>query len=360
MTRTIKKLFMSFIFVGAMSASNGAWAVATADAPNLGAQIHENIQDAIDWGKEKAMMMADMDLKSLLSKFEIDSMYNGFANMISRTGAAMQNIQNLELMEKMAADINICGNVSYSLYAADIGCGVDDETYSKSYQKGVDRVRFTMVDENYRRFQAEKAKALVDECALMTDADIMDPTTSQMEALQYSQCFQVGKLFGTGVAESTLTAVESEAMENAIEMLVDPIPDEKRSGKMIPGTVEFNKTVLEESRNSLAKIMAMNSLQEIKSWITGVKNSEGKVLPSKMANLDKFISDKDASWEMYVGGGELESNKGSDQIAYPSQLMRMSVSIAKWSASLQLEQFKQQLRQEGLVAMQLALMAEDR
>lgn len=364
MSRKTTKILAPFALAACMglsTPSNATPAGATvADPINFGAAVHENIQMAVNWGKEKAMTLAEMDLDTVLSMMQMDSMYNGFANLISRTGAALQSIQNLEIAEMLSPDVNICGNVSYSLYTSEIGCAVEDEAYGKVYKSSVNKVMFSFIEDDYDTFIQERTENLVVGCSMLSTVDPDDPDIDQRTALQYSECFQAGKIFGAGVSGGTLTSIESAALDKAIEIMVDPTPDEKRSGRLLPGTPEYNKAVVEESSNSLAKIMAIASLHEIKSWVDGPEKADGTVMASKMATLEAWADDKDANWVARVAGGKIKgAGGGSDTSMYPSEIARSSLEIQRWTAVLQLEQFKQQLRAEGLEAMQLAIMAEN-
>lgn len=351
---------VSFALAISVGASGNAHAVWTADIPNFGAQVSETIGNVVTWGKEKALMMAEMDLQSLLSKFEIDGLNNGFANLMARTGRMYQELQNNELLEKILPDADICGNISYSMHAANAGCSVEEAARDSTYEAVTNNLRFGLKGDAFNRYAKAKVSNLVDECKSVSAIDASE-LESEADKLMYSDCFQVGKLYGGGVSGSTLTPDESRAMDRAIEIMSGPIPEEKESADLKVGSAAYNATVLWEGRRENLRSLAIASQHEVKKWYAPVEGEGGSFQPSLMAALDGWVEDRGAGWVMRVGGGRLkgsESSPETDNRAYPPELLRKSLEIDRWTAALQLEQFKNQLRREALSAAMLSLMVQ--
>jgi hypothetical protein len=343
------------------------FAALTVDTPNFGAQVSETIGNVISWGKEKSIMIADMDLQSLLSKFNIDGMNSGFANLMARTGRMYQEIQNNELMEKLLPDADICGNVSYSLHSENVGCSMDEQARDRTYDAVSDNLRFGLKGDEFNKYAKAKVSKTIETCKSITLIDGKELETAA-EKLQYSDCFQVGKLNGGGISGSTLTVNESEAMDKAIEIMAGAVPTKKASASMKEGSVIYNITVLQEGRKENLRSLAIASQHEVKKWYAPVEKSDGKTEPSEMAGLDGWVSERGAGWVMRVGGGTLKEDANGNPVpkptaeedtkAYPPELARKSLEIDRWTAVLQLEQFKSQLRRESLSAAMLSLMVE--
>jgi len=366
----VKKIFATFGFAIILgTASAPAHALITANPPQLIAQISENIGNAITWGKEKMMMIGKMDLEGMLGKMGIDASNNGFVNLIARSGRMQEELEDLELLEKMMPDRDMCGNVGLARYQDMTDCASREQVRNRTYEASVDNMRFGLKGDAFNNYAKNKVNNMIEVCKQFTSVDPSQLETEE-QRLQYSDCFQVGKIYGGGTT-GTLSMQESAAMDQSIKIMTNAVPREKKSARMNKGTTEYNVRVLQESRKELYRNLAISSLHEVKGWVAPPGKIEDDLeAPSKLEGLQAWLDARDASWIMEVGGGETKklaesrSNasdkeaKKMDRTIYPSELARKSLEIDRWRAQLQFYQFQGGLRKEALTAAMLSIMSD--
>jgi hypothetical protein len=94
----------SIIFSGSSSSSG----MPSIDAPNLGANILENIRVLFESEEYRSMFMNKLDFNSMLEEMNTDNENNSWANVIVRGGASKQSVQNLELARKTEPGVMVC------------------------------------------------------------------------------------------------------------------------------------------------------------------------------------------------------------------------------------------------------------
>src|SRR5690554_5267639 len=178
-----KTAFASLIALSAGVYSPESEAITFVDPANLAEKIIGNIMDAGRWAEEKSMMMMGMDMSALLERLSIDNINNGFANLIARSGAAMQEIQNRDLMEQLAFDKDICQNVTYSLLEDETSCLADEDALKRSHKMTTDHSNFDLKPQEYNQFAKSRVQGLIDECE---DLSSVEEKLKDEEKARYS------------------------------------------------------------------------------------------------------------------------------------------------------------------------------
>lgn len=352
----VKQIALSIGLSAAVLTSSPAHAtgVPTIDFAGLTEQITNNITEMKNWAEEKAKMAMEMDMESLLAKLEIANLNNAFSNMIARSGAALQNIQNIEVAEMMAVDRDVCGNVAFSLFDEEVACYIDDRANAETHEIVTDATRYDLNAPQFDKHVENVTNKIIDQCESLLTVD--ESGLEDDEKAMYSQCLQAGSMFGLGTAE-TFNDTEEDAVEMQIRLLTGPIPEIKNSTKMREGTSGWVKARLNEMRKDAFKSIPVATFNEIAKWRK--KASEGAPL-SRMQVLQEFVdARKDPNWILQVAGARWEGVEGGgDTTVYRTELLKKMTVLELKQTELQLEQFKHQLRLEGINAAMLALMLD--
>lgn len=351
----VKKNFIAAFFALFVLGSSPAHAgVPTIDFSNLAEAITSNIMELKNWAEEKAKLAMEMDIEAMLTKMAISNVNNAYANMISRVNKASQDIFNQDLMEQMAPDSDICGNVASSIYTERTKCHVDNLAKQIAYSVATDKARYDLnsVQSDFHRI--ETARKVLDGCSDLITVDASELTEDQ--AVLYSQCVQAGSLIGVGTA-STFSETEEKASEMQIRLLTGPVPEQKKSSLMAKSSQNYVPARLAEMRKDAVMSLSIASLSEIAKY--RMKPGPGAEL-SPLGEFEMFVSERNTpEWKLEVGGGKLEGESGSeDNTAYRTELLKKMTVLQLKQTEIQVEQFKHQLRLEGLNAAMLSLMID--
>lgn len=350
-----KKKTIAIGFAAALAMSSPTQAgVPTLDYSNLVESITNNINEMKNWAEEKAKMALEMDMEALMNKLSMANLNNAFSNMIARSGAALQNIQNLEMAEQMAADSDICSNVAFSLFDAEVNCYVDDRANAEAHDIITDSARYDLDAPQFDQHRDNVRKKIIESCdeALTVDeSDVKDE-----DRVMYSQCLQAGSMLGLGT-DDTFSDEEEKAVENQIRLITGPTPERKRSTDLVEGSKQWTNLRLDEMRNDAFKSIPVASFTEISKWR---KKASESAPVSRMQILQEFVDERtDPNWILKVGGGKWEGEDGDvDTTVYRTELLKKMTVLELKQTEIQLEQFKHQLRLEGINAAMLSLMID--
>lgn len=352
----IKKIAVAIGFSVFLVTSTPVYAtgVPTIDFAGLVEKITANITEMTNWAQEKAKMALQMDMESLLSKLEISNMNNAFSNMIARSGAALQNIQNMEVAEMMAVDKDVCGNVAFSLFDEQVSCYVDDRANAETHDIVTDVGRYDLGPVQFDKHYENVTNKIIDKCESLLTVDEYD--LEEGEKVMYSQCLQAGSMLGIGTS-NTFTETEEDAVEMQIRLITGPFPEQKHSTDLVVGSDGWVRTRLKEMRKDAFKSIPVATFNEIAKWRK--KASDGAPL-SRMEVLQEFVdARKDPNWILQVAGAKWDGvDGGGDTTVYRTELLKKMTVLELKQTELQLEQFKHQLRLEGINAAMLALMLD--
>lgn len=342
------------VSVALLSSSPAQAGVPTLDYSNLVESITSNITEMANWAEEKAKMALEMDMEALMNKLSISNINNAFSNMIARSGAALQNIQNLEMAEMMEVDGDVCGNVAFSLFDAEVGCYVDDRANAEAHDIITDSTRYDLNAPQFDKHRENVTNEIIETCDNLLTVE--DSGIEDSDRIMYSQCLQAGSMLGLGTGD-TFNDEEEKAVNTQIRLLTGPVPEKKASEGLIPGSDNWVRVRLSEMRKDAFKSIPVSSFTEIAKWRK--KPSESAPL-SRMQVLQEFVDQrKDPDWVLKVGGAKWEGeDKDADTTVYRTELLKKMTVLEVKQTELQLEQFKHQLRLEGINAAMLSLMID--
>lgn len=350
-----KKSFLALaITMGIGFCSQAQAGVPAFDGANLMEKITANITEMKNWADEKAKMALEMDMEALMSKLSIANTNNAFSNMIARSGAALQSIQNLDIYEQSKVDGDVCGNVAFSLFDSEVACYVDDRANAEAHDIMTDDTRYDLDGTQFDKHRDIVTSEILEKCNGLLTVD--DTDIEPEERPMYSQCIQAGSLLGIGT-DSTFSEVEEEAINMQIRLLTGPVPEFKKSTMLNEGSVGWINSRLEEMREDAFKSIPISSFTEIAKWRK--KASEGAPV-SRMGMLEQFVDQrKDPDWILKVAGAKWEGeDESQDTTVYRTELLKKMLVLEVKQTELQLEQFKHQLRLEGINSAMLSIMVD--
>lgn len=104
--KPLRAALISSAFV--FSATSFSSGMPSIDAPNLGAALLENLRVMFENEEYRSMFMDKLDFNAMLEEMNTDNENNAWANVIVRSGAAKQGVQNLELARKTEPGVMVC------------------------------------------------------------------------------------------------------------------------------------------------------------------------------------------------------------------------------------------------------------
>lgn len=321
--------------------------IPTIDVANLAEAIRSNIQRGVQWGKEMAMKATQMDMESLLAKMGIQNDNNLMANNIVRRAKAMQDIQNLEVMEMSAPDDDACSTLAASNLSDQLAVVNERSLESRSREEtlfqtaGRNTEDGLVTDTDLKR---QTALELFEVCAAL-QPDGVDAAEGQ--ELYTSLCAEPGLLMGVGTTD-VYTPDQQRAADNLVRLIAGPTPTTLESVGVTDGDspAALRKRMSDMRRLAYRKLV-FNSLNAVAETRRNYSNS------SSLFALQKFVDERygDPNWLAKIGNVD-GSAKNDDM---PSEVQRKMAVMMAFQVHLDLLRYKQSLRVEGLQAADLAL-----
>lgn len=321
----------------------------TSDPALLAQAISANIQRAFEWAKDEAMQLAQMDLMTALSGLEVDSMNNGFANMIARFGKTQQDIQNTEQLEKSVPAQDACQTVTVSNILNDALCASDSQVeIMEATRKAVsDMSRGKAVGstgkgptvETVQEKQVKQSIKTLDTCEALVDAKgnslcekpslAISPPGGQLNADEYKAVM-----------------IQNELAANAITPVV-PL-----SAGFGVETGTYKQAKLQDDRRENVRKLALASLDEVTIIREGTLEADGETRkPGELFAMQKFADDRfgSAEWLCQVTNSCADKTASSGYVS-PDELQKRAAEMDAFMLHLSVQQYKQSLRQEQLMA----------
>lgn len=351
----IRGLVAAMAVSGLVSSQVANALLPTTDAANLAQAISANITRAFEWAKDEAMQMAQMDLMGALSGLEVDSMNNAFANMIARFGKTQQDIQNTEQLEKSIPAQDACGTFTVSNILNDALCNSDSQVEEleaarkqvsdMSRGKVVGNTGKSATVDAVQEEQVKKSTAALKECGGLVDSKgtslcekpslSVSPPGGQLNANEYKAV-----LIQNNIAANSITPVVPLATGFNVE------------------TGTYKQAKLQDDRRENIRKLALASLDQITIIREGTLEN-GKRKPGELFAMQKFADDRfgSASWLCQVTNtcGNKSANSG---YVGPDELQKRAAEMDAFMLHLSVQQYKQSLREEQLMA-NLVLMNVD-
>jgi hypothetical protein len=345
----IRGLVAVMAVTGMMSTQVANALLPTTDAANLAQAISSNIQRAFEWAKNEAMQAAQMDLMSSLSGLQVDSMNNGFANMVARFGKTQQDIQNTAQLEKSVPAQDACKTITVSNILNDALCSSDSQVESMeaarkavsdmSRGKPVGNTGKGPVVDDIQRKQVEKSISTLTTCAGLVDA----AGTSLCEKPSLAISPPGGQL---NASEYKAVMIQNEIAANSIT----PIVPLSTGFGVETGT--YKQASLQDNRRENIRKLALASLDEVTMIREGTLEEDGNTRkPGELFAMQKFADDRfgSADWLCQVTNSCAEKTSASGYVS-PDELQKRAAEMDAFMLHLSVQQFKQSLREEQLMA----------
>jgi hypothetical protein len=343
----IKALVSAIALAGTLSVPMANALIPTTDAANLGEAIMANINRAMEWAKEAAMNTAQMDLMGSLSGMEVDTINNGFANMIARFGQTQQDIQNTEQLEKSIPAQDACKTVTVSNILEDALCDSDSqvETLAAARKATADMSMGRPVGaggkgpsvDDVQKMQVENAKKTLVTCEGLPDGS--------GGSLCEKPSLGISPPNGTlSAPEYKAVIIQNEIAANAI-MPVVPISSGYDSTS---GT--YKQASLQDSRRENTRKLALATLDNITIIREGTLEGDVRK-PGELFAMQKFADDRfgSADWLCQITNTCANKSATGAYVA-PAELEKRAAEMDAFMLHLSVQQYKQSLREEQLLA----------
>jgi hypothetical protein len=334
---------------GISYSSNSSAIISFTDYAALVENSAGNIQDMYNWAQEKALTMMEMELTSTLEGLSIDNMNNAIANVISRTGAATQEVQNLEVLEKSAPDKDACATITLQILGKDAECATAEKSSQAIKKAQAKHANYSSGGSAYKDETKKLVEKVVQDCEVLQDPSL---EMNDENLLASSMCADSGLLTGVTLDGDTLNPDQEKAAALYIDLVTGVEPTFKKSSLLQDDSASYNKMLVSEMRRESFRSIVITSLNEIKAMRTS-PGIDSEADPSPMQLLQEFDDDRfgDADWM-----AELQNVKASSKNSiYPSEINRKIAVMDAFSVHLDLLQYKQSLRMEALINGLLAL-----
>lgn len=326
-----------------------AFGLPTIDIANLSENIASNIQAAYQWSEEKMISLSQMDLQSMLSGYEIDSMNNAMSNVVVRVNKALEDTYNQKIVEMAKPDRDACKNLSVRLTMDDILCAMSTEKAATA------SARMAAVKANaasstsagsHQTYVAKEIEALHSTC--------MSMAIGSGKNMLESECARIENVTqGPTVNDSaTNRAKAKKASQQAIAAMTNQQIPRKTTNPDLPDTVVTHAAVANDIRYLGYKGIAIDSLNQVNSMIQVADGMEGA--PTPMEALNKFDADHWGSTDWMQEISNTSATKLSDPVS-ETELLRKMTTMSAFSIHMQMLEYENQMRMERLAAAQLDL-----
>jgi hypothetical protein len=344
----IRGLVAAMAVAGLMTTTIANALLPTTDAANLAQAISSNIQRAFEWAKNEAMQTAQMDLMSSLSGMQVDNMNNGFANMIARFGKTQQDIQNTDQLEKSVPAQDACKTITVSNILNDALCASDSqvETMQAARKAVSDMSRGKVVGNTGKGpvvadVQVEQVKRAI--AALKSCEGLVDSSGGSLcEKPSLAISPPGGQL---NVNEYKAVMIQNEIAANAIT----PVVALSTGYGVETGT--YKQAKLADDRRENVRKLALASLDEVTMIRDGTLDEDGTRKPGELFAMQKFADDRfgSADWLCQITNSCANKTSTSGYVA-PDELEKRAAEMDAFMLHLSVQQYKQSLREEQLMA----------
>lgn len=306
------------------------------DPSNLAEAVAGNAQALKQWAEEKGLIQMSMDQAGLNTSLEIESLNNGFANLIVRQGATAQEIQNLEVLQDAMPSQDACNAVTTSVNLDNILCDLE-AVAEQEVGEHLERMNTLEMTEEGEidRHAALVVESLMAECRDLTD-----------EGAGTSACFDTQSLLGGSLP--AMTEEQARATNAQIAIMVDPIPSRMVNPRQDPELNQRERLVA--MRELSLKSMATNSLMKVRSERLSVNGQ-----PSRLQLLNSFADEyfgSAAGADFLAVMTNTHAGKTTDisKQSTPTQVMRSMAVMDAFLVYMEVIKYEQQLRMEALQA----------
>jgi len=295
---------------------------------NIYANINRSFEAARDFVVENAKLVAI----GVSAEQQVEAINNGFANTVARLEKGKEERQNLEQLERSQPALDACSTLTVSAGLDDSACVQVDQTEQLSRDRA-------------RRYEVATGGGIFAD--RVTDAQDVNAENNKTAVEVIDKCDALGgkcidpKLWFTSTA---LTADEYKALQLQSDIAANLNIQTPQVAQLKPGSPEHDRAVLQDIRRENAREQARDSLNTLQVLNHGTL-IQGKREPGRVEQYVKYSESRLGSeqWLCQV------TNSCSEKYVPPAELQRRATEIQAVMASLQLDQYKSNLRREQLL-----------
>lgn len=329
------------------------------DAASLAQAIQDGITRVMESEIMQQIEQTGLDMMALFSEMEVDNINNAFSNMIARTGKALQDIQNIEQLEKAMPAQDICDTMTLSKNLDDVLCNVESQVSDYNDQRaarvammtGQGKVKCTGdvcvgvpgVPSNLdiKNLNEAEAKKFVEKCDALKGATgidlcnqaslVVNPPPQGANAQEYRAIEKMNEVAAGIMIQPPRT---NDAVESARGQ---PIHDQMRA-------LDTRDAYF---RNSFQSSLDLNTL--IKE---GTIDASDKRTPGEIINLDIYLSTRLGSQNWLCEVTNTCKSQGADATPYvsPAELEKRKAEMDAVLLYIGMQQYKSMLRIERTLA----------
>lgn len=315
------KLKIALILLAISQNSFAVEGMIVKDPAGLMQNIYADISRSLEAAREFVIKNSKIVAMGTAAEQDVESINNGFANVIARLDGGKEERQNLEQMERSQPAQDACNTLTVSSGLSDAACS--EVNQAKELSK--DRARRYAVATGGGIF-ADK----------VTDAQDVNAENNKAAVEVMDRCSALGdkcldaRLWFTS---SALTADEYKALQLQSDIAANIHVKTPQVAQLKPGSAEHDRAVLHDIMRENAREQARDSLGTLQVLTHGTL-IDGKREPGRVEQYAKYSESRLGSeqWLCQV------TNSCSDNYVPPAELQRRTSEIQAVMSSLQLDQ----------------------
>lgn len=313
-------------------------ALAEAMAGNI-ERAKEHMEE-INWKKNRLKFDTDV------AQDQIDTMNNGFANMISRITQGQSDLYNMDKMQEASPALSACNTVTIQALGTQNLCST-----AKTAEASTKRHIYRHATQGLSREDQDAIKVITQEEHYDTCKAL---TGEEQEA---SKCADGSNFIGN-ISNLTRTDEDQEAANRFVDYIVGISPDAKAhipdpENMTYSDKIRYN---MEQEREAYRSLVAA-SMEAVNAERRSPDPTQE--LPSPLHQMHLFNDDRygDEVWMRQVLNTPAEGEAKNAMME--TQLKRESVAMQAFQLDLQLKQYEQNLRIEALLSGMLKQMMDE-
>lgn len=320
----------------------------TTDPSNLYQAIVADIKRGMEWAQQEVLMQTGIDLEGLYAQMNVDTINNGFANMIARMSRGDQEVQNIEQMERSQPAQDACDTVMLAQGMNNSICEAIDSIFSSSNARavanGISSGAGAPVPDG-------KGGYTLDPSRTATTTEIIEYNKSQASTT-LSSCEDLG---GDCENPSLLVAPPGPLDDKQYKAAV--IQNEIAGGvfaknsSLPPETsrtsAAFKKARLDDMRYTNLREALRVSRDNLLVLQQGTLDESGKRMPGQVNQLDQYMAERMGS-ENWLCEVTNSCTNGAKYVP-PAELEKRKIQMQAVQLHIAMEQYKSSLRIERLM-----------
>jgi hypothetical protein len=333
------------------------------DAASLMQAVQDGIMRAMESEIMQTIEQTGLDMMGIFAEMNVDTINNGFGNMIARVGRAMQDIQNIEQKEKTQPAQDVCDTITLSKSLDDMLCDMEEQVSSINAAtapgRAIESGRGTAVCDANGNCVAVDRPATLNEVKNY-NAAVTKVQRETCDALigpdGQSMCLDT-----TLLTSPPPQGLDAKQMKAALEMnaiaggVITQLPRANDSVKNLEKTPLHDKMLAQDARSSYFKNSFKSSLDNNTILMQGTLDANNKRTPGDIINLERYLSTRmgSANWlcEITNTCSDVQANEyGEKPYVNPDELEKRKAQMDAVLLYISMQQYKSMLRIERTMA----------